>query len=131
MSILSLTMLLTHTSGTSCFSRSPSDAQRVSVAPEVGTNSDSDGHLIYTTSGLHGGLRCPEIVINNQWCKRCSFETSKRWVAVKFSPGLLLVTLTLPPSRLAMSEVTEILEELENNESHHWYGRIDANDRNQ
>ena len=73
-------------------------------------NSDSDGgHLIDTTSMLHGGLTCPATVVNNQWCKRCSFvESSKRWVAVKFSPVLLSVSLHLPHSRLEMAQFTEL-----------------------
>ena len=80
------------------------------LALEVGTNSDSDGHLIYTTSELPGGLPCPATVVNNQLCKRCSFvESSKRWVAVKFSPGLLSVSLHLPHSRLEMAEFTELI----------------------
>ena len=80
------------------------------LAPEAGTNSDSDGgHLIYTTSMLHGGLRCLATVVNNQWCKRCSFvESSTRWMAVKFSPVLLSVSLHLPHSRLEMAEFTEL-----------------------
>ena len=72
-------------------------------------NSDSDGHLIDTTLMLYGGLPCPATVVNNQWCQRCSFvESSKRWVAVKFSPGLLSVSLHLPHSRLEMAEFTEL-----------------------
>jgi hypothetical protein len=82
------------------------------LAPEMGTNSDV-GHLVYTPTRLHGGLRCPAIVVHKNSSHLSKFVGSaNRWVAIAFNRKTLIISAHLPHRRLPTPEFAETLEEL-------------------
>ena len=62
--------------------------------------------VIFTPEILHGGLRCPAIVVNESWGSVCrAAGSSARWVAIGVKQKVLVVSAHLPLSNRPLSEI--------------------------
>ena len=69
--------------------------------------------IIFTPEVLHGGLRCPAVIVNEAWGSVCrAAGSSARWVAIDVKQKVLVASAHLPLSNRPLSEFMEVLEEL-------------------
>jgi len=71
------------------------------------------GHLIYPSSEVGSGLRCPAVLVHKRWSSSSRIAGSGvRWVCVEIEGHFDIVSLHLPHSGIHISEFITCLEEL-------------------
>jgi hypothetical protein len=68
------------------------------------------GHTIVTPKTVHGGLRCPAIIVRDAWSRFIKVVgSSTRWVAIEFKRKYIIVSAHLPHRRIPTHEFVETL----------------------